>query len=73
MGIHKDYAIDLSNAQWKKSTRSGPYSDNCVEVAFVDESIAVRDSKDTTGPVLVFTRGEWDAFVEGAKDGEFDL
>jgi hypothetical protein len=45
----------------------------CVEVAFVDGAIAVRDSKNTAGPVLVFTRGEWDAFVEGAKDGEFDL
>jgi len=42
-------------------------------VAFVDEAIAVRDSKDTSGPVLVFTRDEWDAFVAGAKDGEFDL
>jgi hypothetical protein len=45
----------------------------CVEVAFVADAIAVRDSKNTAGPVLVFTRGEWDAFVEGAKDGEFDL
>lgn len=72
-GVHKGYAIDLSTAQWRKSTRSGAYGDNCVEVAFVDEAIAVRDSKDTTGPVLVFTRGEWDAFVGGAKDGEFDL
>jgi hypothetical protein len=73
MGIQEGIAIDLSNAQWKKSTRSGPYSDNCVEVAFVGDAIAVRDSKDTSGPVLLFTQGEWDAFVGGAKDGEFDL
>jgi hypothetical protein len=72
-GAHKGYEIDLTNVQWQKSTRSGAYGDNCVEVAFIDEAIAVRDSKDTTGPVLVFTRGEWDAFVAGAKDGEFDL
>lgn len=72
-GAHKGYQIDLASAVWHKSKRSGPYSDNCVEVAFVDDAIAVRDSKDTSGPVLVFTRGEWDAFVAGAKDGEFDL
>jgi hypothetical protein len=73
MGNHKKFALDLSQAQWRKSTKSGAYGDNCVEVAFVGDAIAVRDSKDTTGPVLLFTRGEWDAFVFGAKDGEFDL
>lgn len=60
-------------AQWRKSTRSGAYGDNCVEVAVTADVIGVRDSKDTAGPVLLFTRGEWDAFVGGAKDGEFDL
>lgn len=60
-------------AVWRKSTRSGPWTDNCVEVAFVGDLIGVRDSKDFTKGVLVFTRGEWDAFVAGAKDGEFDL
>ncbi len=69
----KGMTVDLSGADWRKSTRSGPYTDNCVEVAFVDGAIAVRDSKNPTGPVLVFTSGEWDAFVDGAKDGEFDL
>ena len=64
---------DLSNAVWRKSTRSGPWTDNCVEVAFVDGTIAVRDSKNPAGPVLVFTSAEWDAFVDGAKDGEFDV
>lgn len=72
-GVQKGHSIDLSSAKWQKSTRSGAYGDNCVEVAFVGDAIAVRDSKDTKGPVLVFTRGEWDAFVGGAKDGEFDL
>lgn len=70
---HKGFDLDLSTAQWRKSTRSGGNTDMCVEVAFVGEAIAVRDSKDTAGPVLVFNRGEWDAFVAGAKVGEFDL
>jgi hypothetical protein len=69
----KGFRVDLTQAQWFKSTRSGPNSDNCVEVAFVDEAIAVRDSKNPDGPALIFTPAEWDAFVGGAKDGEFDL
>jgi Domain of unknown function (DUF397) len=69
----KGLRVDLSRASWRKSSASGPYSDNCVEVAFVDQAIAVRDSKHPQGPVLLFTQGEWDAFVGGAKDGEFDL
>jgi hypothetical protein len=44
-----------------------------VEVAFVGDAIAVRDSQTPDGPVLLFTQAEWDAFVGGAKDGEFDL
>lgn len=69
----KGFRVDLSNARWFKSTRSGPNCDNCVEVAFIDGAIAVRDSKDPQGPALLFTPDEWDAFVGGAKDSEFDL
>lgn len=65
--------MELDEAVWRKSTRSGPWTDNCVEVAFLDGAIAVRNSRDPAGPVLMFTPGEWDAFVDGAKDGEFDL
>lgn len=64
---------DFIGAAWRKSTRSGAYGDNCVEVAFVGDAIAVRDSKNPSGPALRFTRGEWTAFVAGARDGEFDL
>jgi hypothetical protein len=69
----KGLRVDLSQAVWRKSSASGPNCDNCVEVAFVGDAIAVRDSKNTDGPTLIFTQAEWDAFVEGAKDGEFDL
>jgi hypothetical protein len=69
----KSARADLAQATWRKSTRSGPFTDNCVEVAFVSGVVAVRDSKDPAGPALVFTPAEWDAFVGGAKDGEFDL
>jgi Domain of unknown function (DUF397) len=69
----KGLKVDLTGAEWRKSNRSGSHSENCVEVAFVDGTIAVRDSKRPEGPVLLFTQDEWDAFVGGAKDGEFDL
>jgi hypothetical protein len=69
----KGLRADLSRAWWLKSSRSSRACDNCVEVAFVDEAIAVRDSKNPDGPALIFTFAEWDAFVGGAKDGEFDL
>ncbi|MEU1522781.1 DUF397 domain-containing protein [Nocardia rhamnosiphila] len=63
---------DLSRAEWFKSSRSQGGSD-CVEAAHLDNGqVGVRDSKNPTGPALIFTPGEWDAFLAGAKDGEFD-
>ncbi len=56
---------------WVKSTRSGS-GGQCCEVRNRGEVIDVRDSKDTSGPFLTFTRDEWTAFVDGVKKGEFD-
>ncbi|WP_067463874.1 DUF397 domain-containing protein [Nocardia amamiensis] len=62
---------DLSGAKWFKSSRSGTHAD-CVEVAFLHNgTVGVRDSKNPTGPALVFTPGEWDAFTTGVMGGEF--
>ncbi|MEV2218687.1 DUF397 domain-containing protein [Nocardia vinacea] len=59
-------------ATWFKSSRSGTGGD-CVEVAYLDGGmVGVRDSKNPTGPALIFTPGEWDAFTAGVVDGEFD-
>ncbi|WP_280260095.1 DUF397 domain-containing protein [Nocardia abscessus] len=63
-------SVDLSGAVWFKSARSG--SKDCVEVAHLEGGmVGVRDSKNPTGPALVFTPGEWDAFTAGVNDGEF--
>ncbi|WP_280297354.1 DUF397 domain-containing protein [Nocardia abscessus] len=54
---------EVVRVQWFKSSYSGTHSD-CVEVAFLDwDHVGVRDSKNPTGPALVFTAGEWDAFT----------
>jgi hypothetical protein len=64
----------MNNLQWRKSSRSGGSGGNCVEVATLPNGgRAVRDSKDRSGPVLTFTEAEWDAFLDGARKGEFDL
>lgn len=61
---------DLSEARWLRSTYCA--NSSCVEVALLGGQVAVRDSKEREGPVLVFTEAEWRAFVSGARDGEFD-
>jgi Domain of unknown function (DUF397) len=59
--------------QWIKSSFSGPTGGNCVEVAFrTDGEVVVRNSRQPEGPELVFTGAEWDAFLRGARGGEFD-
>ncbi|GAA3222798.1 DUF397 domain-containing protein [Nonomuraea helvata] len=66
--------MDLSDAVWRKSSRSSDNGGQCVEVAInLPGMIAVRDSKDPDGPKLLFTRDEWKAFIGGVMDGEFDI
>ncbi|WP_329109091.1 DUF397 domain-containing protein [Micromonospora sp. NBC_01699] len=60
--------IDLTRARWRTSRRSSG-NGNCVEVAVLDGAVAVRDSKDRPGPVLLFGPAGWAAFVGGAGDG----
>jgi hypothetical protein len=63
---------NLRELHWFKSSASA--AGNCVEVAHLDGGgIAVRDSKDRGKAPHVYTRSEWEAFLVGAKNGEFDL
>jgi hypothetical protein len=62
--------LDLSRIKWRKSSLS--VNTNCVEVAFLDGArhVAVRDSKDHQGPVLVFTASEWREFLDRVRRSE---
>lgn len=60
----------MIGASWSKSSFCGPQP-NCVEVRLLDGKVQVRN--DLSGPMLVFDRGEWDTFLLGAINGEFDL
>jgi hypothetical protein len=62
--------VDLDGATWRKSTYSNGSGGNCVEVADLPNGRAVRDFKHPEGPVLVFTRDQWRAFVQGIEAGE---
>ena len=57
---------------WVKSSLSFA-NGNCVEVADLSgHEIGVRNSRDSSGPVLRFTPDEWHAFIGGVRNGEFD-
>lgn len=60
--------INLDGAVWRKSTPSGNSGGQCVEVAAnLPGVVAVRDSKDPTGPALVIEPAAWAAFTATAK------
>lgn len=59
--------------EWIKSSRSNNTWDaDCVELADAGDGVLMRNSRDPEGAKLSFTRSEIKAFVEGAKDGDFD-
>lgn len=60
---------------FRKSSWSvhNPASRFCVSVKNTDTQVMVRDTKDLAKTTLTFTHGEWDAFIKGVKNGEFDL
>lgn len=75
--------LDLSGVTWLSSDEEsaegeegeeGEEGGGRIEVAFLDDGTTLmRDGEDPESPILVFTPEEWEAFVGGVKDGEFDL
>ncbi|XVV06310.1 DUF397 domain-containing protein [Actinosynnema sp. CA-248983] len=66
---------DFSDAEWRKSTRSGASNggggENCVEVAFKHPFVGIRDSKKRVNSFAV-TGTSFARFVEAVKGGAFD-
>jgi len=58
--------------EWTKASASAGGDGACVELAAVQDGVAVRDSKDPGGPVLHFTQDEMRAFADGVAKSEFD-
>jgi Domain of unknown function (DUF397) len=70
---HETQQAITPDTVWMKSTHSGSTGGNCVELAHLyGGQVAIRNSRHPSGPALLFTAAEWDAFLAGAKDGEFD-
>ncbi|MFI0482110.1 DUF397 domain-containing protein [Actinomadura sp. 9N215] len=59
--------MGLNDLHWRKSSRSGEYGDNCIEVAELSDGVGVRDSTDPDGPKLVVRSSEFAALVAVLK------
>lgn len=61
----------LDGVRWRRSSRSTGMN-NCVETARPGPGpwaglVAVRDSKNTAGPALLFAPGTWEGFIAGLR------
>ena len=61
-----------TDTDWMMSSRSSGNGGSCVEARRQSGSIEVRNSKSPEAGSVLFTLEEWDAFLDGAKKGEFD-
>ena len=75
---HIRHHLDFTKAEWIRAEPEGVTLDEVVEYAFIPHTddvtyVAMRKSTEPDGTVLVFTPSEWEAFVLGVRDGEFEL
>ena len=61
----------MSAPKWTRSSRCS--GGTCVEAAFEDGQVIVRDSKNPDQQPLAFTFDEWREFIAGVENGEYDL
>lgn len=65
---HVSSSATLAGVAWRRSSHSTA-ANNCVEAGVLPSGeVAVRDSKDVTGPALLFPPGVWGAFVRALAD-----
>jgi Domain of unknown function (DUF397) len=63
--------LKLGELPWRKSLRSIGNGE-CVETAPLSGNVAVRDSQNVGGAVLLYSAEAWRSFLHGAKNGDFD-
>jgi hypothetical protein len=56
----------LDRRRWRKSSYSGNGGNDCVEVA-ANSRVLVRDTKNRTGAVLLFSPQAWRLFADQVK------
>jgi len=62
--------MEARNLSWRKSSYSGNGGGNCVEVARnIPGIVAVRDSKDLSGPALILGADQWAGFIARIRSG----
>ncbi|WP_329398811.1 DUF397 domain-containing protein [Streptomyces melanogenes] len=59
--------MDLTDAQWRKSSYSGTSGGDCVEVADLPHAVAIRDSKRPEGAALIVGSATFAAFVAATR------
>jgi hypothetical protein len=65
----RDSDLHIPEQAWFKSSYSGANTTECVEAAVLPDGVAIRDSKDTEGPVLAFSPEAWRTFIGSVRDG----
>lgn len=65
-------ASNLSDADWQASCHGDPQASRVELAVLPGGSIAMRHSDHPGGPALIYTHAEIEAFIAGAKDGDFD-
>ncbi|MBB4914010.1 DUF397 domain-containing protein [Streptosporangium saharense] len=69
-----DLSVELATAAWRKATKSASNDGNCIEVApLSDGRVGIRDTEAPEKAPYIVRASVWDAFIDGAKKGEFDF
>ncbi|WP_440082860.1 DUF397 domain-containing protein [Streptosporangium sp. LJ11] len=69
-----DLSDELKMAAWRKAAKSASNQGDCLEVAPLPGGrVGLRDTEAPEKAPFVVSAGVWDAFVDGAKKGEFDF
>jgi hypothetical protein len=68
--------MSAPEVSWHISSFSPDGGGTCVEAGPLNdgtERVAVRHSKHPEGQTIIYTKAEWQAFLAGARAGEFDF